>query len=63
MLLAHCLDIDWKNPSLYSKLSIENASITHIQVTLVCAELYQRQSDRPACSLSVQKHSLRINNL
>ena len=33
MLLAHCLDIDWKNPSLYSKLSIENASITHIQVT------------------------------
>ncbi|MEZ8045712.1 alpha-ribazole phosphatase family protein [Vibrio sp. 10N.237.312.C02] len=33
ILLAHCLDIDWKNPSLYSKLSIENASITHIQVT------------------------------
>ncbi|MFA0045256.1 alpha-ribazole phosphatase family protein [Vibrio sp. 10N.261.51.F11] len=33
MLLAHCLDIDWKNPSLYSKLSIENASITHIQIT------------------------------
>ncbi|WP_435249241.1 alpha-ribazole phosphatase family protein [Vibrio sp. nBUS_14] len=33
LLLAHCLDIDWKNPSLYSKLSIENASITHIQVT------------------------------
>ncbi len=33
VLLAHCLDIDWKNPSLYSKLSIENASITHIQVT------------------------------
>ncbi|CAH6978847.1 Alpha-ribazole-5'-phosphate phosphatase [Vibrio chagasii] len=33
MLLAHCLDIDWKNPSLYSKLLIENASITHIQVT------------------------------
>ena len=33
ILLAHCLDIDWKNPSLYSKLSIENASITHIQIT------------------------------
>ncbi|MCF7502269.1 MULTISPECIES: histidine phosphatase family protein [Vibrio] len=33
MILAHCLDIDWKNPSLYSKLSIENASITHIQIT------------------------------
>ncbi|KZX65794.1 alpha-ribazole phosphatase [Vibrio sp. HI00D65] len=33
MLLAYCLDIDWKNPSLYSKLSIDNASITHIQVT------------------------------
>lgn len=33
ILLAHCIDIDWKNPSLYSKLSIENASITHIQVT------------------------------
>ncbi|MCZ4309748.1 alpha-ribazole phosphatase family protein [Vibrio atlanticus] len=33
ILLAHCLGIDWKNPSLYSKLSIENASITHIQVT------------------------------
>ena len=33
MLLAHCLDFDWKNPSLYSKLSIDNASITHIQVT------------------------------
>ncbi|WP_061018207.1 alpha-ribazole phosphatase family protein [Vibrio splendidus] len=33
ILLAHGLDIDWKNPSLYSKLSIENASITHIQIT------------------------------
>ncbi|WP_139684031.1 histidine phosphatase family protein [Vibrio tasmaniensis] len=33
ILLAHCLDIDWENPSLYSKLSIENASITHIQIT------------------------------
>ncbi|MEL0608371.1 histidine phosphatase family protein [Vibrio echinoideorum] len=33
MILAHCLDIEWKNPSLYSKLSIENASITHIQIT------------------------------
>jgi len=33
ILLAHCLDIDWKNPSLYSKLSIGNASITHIQIT------------------------------
>ncbi|MEZ9702276.1 histidine phosphatase family protein [Vibrio sp. 10N.261.46.E12] len=33
ILLAHCLDIDWKNPSLYSKLSIENASITHIEIT------------------------------
>ncbi|NOI53317.1 alpha-ribazole phosphatase [Vibrio crassostreae] len=33
ILLAECLDIDWKNPSLYSKLSIENASITHIQIT------------------------------
>ncbi|MDN3701588.1 histidine phosphatase family protein [Vibrio artabrorum] len=33
MILAHCLDIEWKNPSLYSKLSIDNASITHIQIT------------------------------
>lgn len=33
MILAHCLDIDWKKPTLYSNLAIGNASLTHIQIT------------------------------
>lgn len=33
MILAHCLDIDWKKPTLYSSLAIGNASLTHIQIT------------------------------
>lgn len=33
VLLAHLLDVDWRNPSWYSNLAIANASITHIQVT------------------------------
>lgn len=33
MILAHCLDIDWKKPTLYSNLVIGNASLTHIQIT------------------------------
>ena len=55
MLLAHCLDIDWKNPSLYSKLSIENASITHIQVTQFAQSFISVKAIGLPASLSVQK--------
>lgn len=33
MLLAHALQVDWKNPAWHSNLSIGNASLTHIQVS------------------------------
>ncbi len=33
MILANVLDLDWQNPALYSALSINNQSVTHIQVT------------------------------
>ena len=35
MILAHCLDMDWKKPTLYSNLAIGNASLTHIQITQI----------------------------
>jgi alpha-ribazole phosphatase len=33
MILADVLALDWQNPALYSALSINNQSLTHIQVT------------------------------
>lgn len=38
MLVAHLLDLDWKNPKLYSSLAIANASITHIQVSYLAMD-------------------------
>ncbi|MGY3569828.1 histidine phosphatase family protein [Vibrio paucivorans] len=32
MILAHILNLDWKNPRLYSTLNIRNQSVTHIQI-------------------------------
>lgn len=31
-IIAHVLGLDWQNPQLYTALSIENQSITHIQL-------------------------------
>ncbi|MGF1776345.1 histidine phosphatase family protein [Vibrio nomapromontoriensis] len=32
MILAHLLDLDWTNAKWYSTLSIQNGSLTHIQI-------------------------------
>lgn len=32
-ILAHVLGLDWQNPKLYTTLSIENQSVTHIQLS------------------------------
>lgn len=32
VLLAHLLDVDWQNPSRYSCLTIDNASVSQVQV-------------------------------
>lgn len=40
MILAHCLNVDWTNPSWYANLSIENASVTHIQITQIKGDQY-----------------------
>ncbi|MGF1756148.1 histidine phosphatase family protein [Vibrio makurazakiensis] len=37
VILAHILNVDWKNPSWYSNLAIANASLSHIQVSQVIA--------------------------
>ncbi|MCF7481557.1 alpha-ribazole phosphatase [Vibrio sp. J1-1] len=34
MILAHILDVDWRNPRWYSTLAIGNASVTHITITI-----------------------------
>jgi alpha-ribazole phosphatase len=34
MILAHVLELDWRNPKWYSTLSIGNASVTHITITI-----------------------------
>ncbi|USD33837.1 MULTISPECIES: histidine phosphatase family protein [Vibrio] len=47
MILASILDLDWKNPALYSVLQIDNQSLTHIQLTRADS-LYQR-----VCSIGV----------
>jgi alpha-ribazole phosphatase len=31
-ILAYVLDLDWRNPKLYSTLAIGNATVTHIQI-------------------------------
>lgn len=33
MILANLLNLDWRNPALYSSLSIAHQSLTHIQIT------------------------------
>ncbi|MBY6236979.1 alpha-ribazole phosphatase [Vibrio harveyi] len=34
MILAHVLGVDWRNPRWYSTLTIGNASVTHITITI-----------------------------
>ncbi|PFG56046.1 alpha-ribazole phosphatase [Vibrio sp. ES.051] len=34
MILAQVLGVDWRNPKWYSTLAIENASVTHITITI-----------------------------
>lgn len=45
LLLAHLLDLDWKNAKLYSNLSIANASVTHIQVSFLLVNALSAADD------------------
>ncbi|NRF63604.1 histidine phosphatase family protein [Vibrio coralliilyticus] len=50
MILASLLNLDWRNPTLYSVLQIGNQSLTHIQLTKTDS-LYQR-----VCSIGTPLH-------
>ncbi|PNI01487.1 histidine phosphatase family protein [Vibrio diazotrophicus] len=39
-ILAHVLGLDWQNPQLYTSLSIDNQSVTHIQISKFAGKVF-----------------------
>jgi len=53
MILAHVLDLDWKNEKIFNQLQVGNASVTHITSTSL-AHLNDANSNEERASYNVQ---------